>query len=304
MFVCHLRVCCHGQRINLAAGHSGPCSLAAERSPLRACVLLRNAYPFRRAIQRATQGQSGQLRGIVLGTEMGGDDMLELAGIQLPQDMRRSVIVQMAEPAADAFFKRPGIRPVHQHIQIVVAFQHQCVAAAQHMLDMRRGDAGIGQHAQLARAIAQHVLHRLPGVMRDGKRLDVQVADGERGMAVYDMQGEGRLPGQVALHHGEGAMRHPHRHPVFIGQLEHAAGMVIVLMRHQDAGQLFWSDGQAFQPHHRIAQAEAAVQQQACGVFLDQQPVAVAAAAYGRESHYGQTAMCMGGLISAARTAG
>ncbi len=69
---------------------------------------------------------------------MGRDDMLQTAVVQLCQQLRRTCVIQMTEPAVDALLERACVGSVHQHFEIVIAFQYQRVATAQHLFDMRR----------------------------------------------------------------------------------------------------------------------------------------------------------------------
>ena len=65
------------------------------------------------------------------------------------------------------------------------------------------------------------------------------------------------------------------------------AHVVVMLVRHHDARDLRGREAHAFQPGLRVGEREAAVHQDARRPALDNQPVAGAAAAEGREAqHY------------------
>ena len=87
---------------------------------------------------------------------------------------RRRLVVQMAEAARDALLERVRIVAALEQVEVVVAFEHQRVAAGQARLDVRRRDAEVGQHAEAARAVADHELHRLARVVRHRERADLE----------------------------------------------------------------------------------------------------------------------------------
>ena len=59
----------------------------------------------------------------------------------------------MPELAGHTPFQAGRIWPVHQHIQIVIAFEYQRIAPGQGILDVRRDGAGIGQYAEARVAV-------------------------------------------------------------------------------------------------------------------------------------------------------
>ena len=66
---------------------------------------------------------------------------------------------------------------------------------------MRSHVTDVGQHAEPARAIAEHELGRFPRVVRNRKGLDADVSDGERGVALdrsnLDVRDRRALPGRA-----------------------------------------------------------------------------------------------------------
>ena len=126
-----------------------------------------------RTTQRSTQSGDRQLGRIIFVAQMRGDQMLQTTHIQAGQKFGRLPVVQMPESPAHTLFQAIGIIPVGEQLAIVIAFQHQRVATAQGRFDMRRATARIGQHTEPSRAIAEHELHRLGGIMRHGIGLHV-----------------------------------------------------------------------------------------------------------------------------------
>ena len=104
--------------------------------------------------------------------------------VEFVKQSRRRLVVEMTETAAYPLLEHPGVAPFRQHLNIVVAFKHQCVASTQHFCDVPRDAACVGKNAEFVVSIGKHKLHRLTRIMRDRKRMDLQLADSERTMAV------------------------------------------------------------------------------------------------------------------------
>ena len=74
------------------------------------------------------------------------------------------------KPPADPVLECARIVAPLQQAEIVVALEHQRVAAGQARLDIRRRHPEVGQHAQFPRAVGDHELHGLARVVRHRKR--------------------------------------------------------------------------------------------------------------------------------------
>src|SRR3972149_11495874 len=83
----------------------------------------------------------------------------------------------MPQTAAYPLLEWVAVRTIHQHIQIVIAFQGEGMAATQHSFYMRRRSAGISEHAKLLCAISKHKLYGLTCVMRDWEGVNLYIAD-------------------------------------------------------------------------------------------------------------------------------
>ncbi len=66
--------------------------------------------------------------------------------------------------------------------------------------------------------------------------------------------------GHVAFRHDLRAVRHPDRDAVFVGELESTAGMVVVFVGDDDAGQRLGGYTESGESGGSIPQAEAAIQ--------------------------------------------
>jgi hypothetical protein len=120
--------------------------------------------------------------------------------------------------------------------------------------------------------------------MRHRIGLHLQITDGE-GLVRIDQGELGKLGPTQGI---EGPARHPHGQAVTPRQLEHAAGMIAVLMRHQDAGELLGIDLQARHTPDHLVDAESAVHQHQGLMAADQGTVAPTAAAQTCESQLTQ----------------
>ena len=85
----------------------------------------------------------------------------------------------MTKIAAHPFLHGIGIRPIGQHLWIVIKLEHQCIAAGKRLHNVRRDTAQVGEYTQLEIVVSQAKLHRLPGIV--GHRLgnDVEIAYGK-----------------------------------------------------------------------------------------------------------------------------
>lgn len=96
---------------------------------------------------------------------------------------------------------------------------------------MRRGLADIGQYPKSGKTIADHILQGLAGIVRHGEGLQLKVFYGN-GFAI---------PTEIYLHVAgnpsgtlKGAKTHPNGDAVLLSELEYAANMIVMFMRHDD----------------------------------------------------------------------
>ena len=209
--------------------------------------------------------------------------MHEPRRVDARQNLRGRLVVQMAEAPGDALLERIGIVAVLEHLEIVVAFEHQRVAAGQARLDVGGRHAEVRQHAESPRAVADHVLHGLAGVVRDGDRLDRERVDREPVVAVEAVHVRHAL--EPLGHRGQRAERGPDRNAVPGGERRNATDVVGVLVRDENRGERRGLEAEPGEPLRRVADAEAAIDQDARAARLDDEAVAFAAAAQGGEAH-------------------
>ena len=147
-------------------------------------------------------------------------------------------------------------------------------------MDRRRAD--VGQYAQPAVAIAEDILHRLPRVVRDRKGKDLEIANGEGGVTIdhdglHPTTGEGRGRGD------ERAVGEMDRDAIAAGETRDAADVIVMLVSDDDGGQALGLDAKPREAADRIVESEAAVEHDPRAAVFDDERVAAAAAAEGRE---------------------
>ena len=119
--------------------------------------------------------------------------------------------------------------------------------------------------------------------MRDGHRRDLERVDREPFVAVEAVHVRHAL--ESRRHRGQRAERRPDRNAVARGERRHAADVVGVLVRDEDRGQRRRREPEPPEARRGVADAEAAIDQHARAARLDDEAVALAAAAQGREAH-------------------
>ena len=83
--------------------------------------------------------------------------------------------------AGDALFQAPGpARIVLEHFQIVIRFEHEDIGGANTFANQARGVAKVREETDFMAAGVQHVTDGIVGVVRNGKRVDANIADVER----------------------------------------------------------------------------------------------------------------------------
>lgn len=253
-------------------------------APVEALFLIGDADPGGGAVEGGGEGGSGQRRGVVVLAEVGGDEVLQLAGVEGREQGGGSGVFEMAEASGDAALEVRRIVALTQHGLVIIAFEHQRVAAGQHPFDMGRCAAKIGRHAEAAPAIGKNELDGFGRVVGNGKGMDFEIADGERLVAVDEFElRQFAAPGQCR---GERAVRDPDGKLVAGGETDDAADVVAVLVGDDDAGEGFRLAAEAGQPEARFARAEAAIEQEPRRTGFDEQGIAAAAAAQRGEAHY------------------
>ena len=176
------------------------------------------------------------------------------------------------------------ITAVFQHLGIMIAFEHYRVEIVQHGHHVRRLRAGIGQQAKAAGAIAENKLRGLARIMRHGIRFDLDGINRKFFCAIEHPDiintGETRNRGL------QGAVGQPDRRFEFARETRDATNVIVMFMRNQNGIYRFGSDTQSCQPANGIGKTKPAISQYPRASRLDQQPIALTAAAQRCEPHH------------------
>ncbi len=112
---------------------------------------------------------------------MGEDEMTD-AGIEaigVGEKFTDGVIGEMAGAGKDALLDDPWIRANLEHVEIVIGFEDEAIGLAEMDSDVIRKVAEIGADCDFSAVGAESEADGIGGVVRDGERVDVDVADGE-----------------------------------------------------------------------------------------------------------------------------
>ena len=123
-----------------------------------------------------------QLRRVAIPAQMTEHDALQFPAQELFDHRRRGRVRQMAVARLDPLFHRP--RPMRiglQHFFVVVGLDHERVHFPQPLDHHLRRIPEIGDEPERAFPGMKRVPDRIDRVVRDGKRLDVNIANREVG---------------------------------------------------------------------------------------------------------------------------
>ena len=250
-----------------------------EFDPVKAVILARDHYADGGVAQDAANGCARQCWRIVLLAQVRTDDSAQTRAVERIEDFRRSFIGQVTVSAADALLERRRIRGIGKHFPVVVTFEHERIAAAKRADQVRSGMACIGQHAKPVAAIVRDVLHRLTRIMRHRVRHQCQCAN-LQGIAIAAKLHVDVLA--IALHCLVRAEAEPHGNAVAARELEHAADMILVFMRDDNAVEVCRQQAEPRETAFRFTNAKAAVEHDRRGIRTGaaghQQGIAFAAA--------------------------
>src|SRR6266852_5819737 len=126
------------QTPRLPSAHGPLVRAPAKRSdapPVEAFLLPSEADPALLASQRARQRRARQLRPVVLLRQVRADHVLQARAIERAEEPLGLPVVQMAERPRDALLQPLRVGAAPQHLDIVVALEHQGVAAGERLLD-------------------------------------------------------------------------------------------------------------------------------------------------------------------------
>jgi hypothetical protein len=126
-------------------------------------------------------GKANEIWVVVFLRDVGEDEMADtgIEGLGIGKEFADGVIRKMAGAGEDALFDDPGIRADLEHVEIVIGFENEAVGLAEMDSDVIGQIAEIGADCNLGAVGAEGESDRVGGVVGDGERMDVDVADGE-----------------------------------------------------------------------------------------------------------------------------
>ena len=92
--------------------------------------------------------------------------------------------MQMAEIPRDTALQLDWVDGSREHVLIVIAFENQGIAVAQHINDVLRNRPAIGKHPEAILTVGEGILNRFTRIVRNRKGMNFQATDGKGGMAV------------------------------------------------------------------------------------------------------------------------
>src|SRR3989442_11756965 len=107
-----------------------------ELAPTEPELLIRDADPLRIAIERCSERRTGEPGQVVFLAQMRGDQMLETRIVEPGQQACRRAVVEVSELARDALLEGKRVVAVGKQVEIVIALEHQRVAAREARLDV------------------------------------------------------------------------------------------------------------------------------------------------------------------------
>src|SRR5438552_12312608 len=254
-----------------------------ELAPAETQVLIGNADPIRIAIERCGERRTGKPGQVIVLAQVRGDQMLETRVVEPGQQTRGRAGVEVSELARNPLLERKRVIAVGKQVEIVIALEHQRVAAGEARFDVRSGYAKIGQNAQPPVPVGADELHRLARVVRHGKGPDFYIANLEHIVAVETVYV--RQDRETLRDHCQRAESEPYGCSEPRRERRDAADMIGMLVRDDDRGNGLGRDADPREPRDRVPDAEPAIDQHPRRADLDQQAIAFAAAAQRRETH-------------------
>jgi hypothetical protein len=127
-------------------------------------------------------GREADEIGVVVFLRDVGEDEMADAGIEafrVRKEFADGVIRKVAGAGEDALFDDPGIRADLEHVEIVIGFENEAIGLAEMDPDVIGQVAEIGADGDFGAVGAEGESDRVGGVVRDGERVDVDIADRE-----------------------------------------------------------------------------------------------------------------------------
>jgi hypothetical protein len=210
-----------------------------------------------------------------------GNNVLQLTAVDCIQQIGSLSVIEMSIAASNPVLQRRRIRTFCKHGSIVIALEYQRLATGQHGLDMGRRSTAISQHPQTSDTVAKYKLRGLRCVMRHRKRLDAQVSDRKRCVAVNQ-----DCPHVSAIVDSPvGAVRQVHREAMPSSEAEYTAQVIVMFVGNENRKQIMRGQAETFKAAPCFGYAESAVEKNARRSRFDNEAIALASAAKRSKPH-------------------
>ena len=184
-------------------------------------------------------GEADEIGVVVFLGNMGEDEMTD-AGIEafgVGEEFADRVIRKMAGAGEDALLDDPGIRADLEHVEIVIGFENEAIGLAEMDPDVIGQVAEIGADGDFCAVGAKGESDGVCGVVRDGERVDINVANGEtlarlNGFDATEALAEGL--GENALKNAHGGLGDEERSFPETEDLRKTIAMIGVLVSDED----------------------------------------------------------------------
>jgi hypothetical protein len=239
-------------------------------------------------IQKRLNGARGQRRGIAVAAEVTEHNAFNAArGQQLFDHGGGGGVGKMTVTRLDALFHRPGtVRIVLQHFLVVIRLDHESMHFAQPLGQQLGGVTEIGDETEGTPARVQSESDRLDRVVRHGKSLHNNVADGKFRPGPEEAPVPMLIEQTVATNGFSRQRVAINRHGKFPAQDFETANMIAVLMREKHAIELLRGNAALLETADELARAQAAIDQNPAMIGRDERAISSAAAAeHGQTEH-------------------
>ena len=198
------------------------------------------------------------------------------AGIEalgIGEEFADCVIREVAGAREDALLDDPGIRADLEHVEIVIGFEDKAIGLAEMDSDVVWQVAQIGADGHLGAVGAEGESDGVGSVVRDGERVDVDIADGEGLASLNGLDAAQALPegvGKNALEGFHGGLGHIKRRFPEAEDLGEAVRVIGMLVGDEDRVQMIDVPLDGGKAGESFALAEAGVNEDASSFRLEQ----------------------------------
>lgn len=231
------------------------------------------------AVQSFFGGDAGDIGIIVIFGEVGEDEMARtcVEGFRIGEEFTDGVIGKVAGAAHHALLDEPRIGADFEHIEVVIGFEDHTIGVAEVLDDERGKIAEVGDDGGLVAVGAEGKAERVHGIVRNGKRGDFDITDGEA-LARADMFDavetfDGDFGDNAESFFVCGRGQEDGGAPA-TEDLAEAADMVGVLVGDEDGVQRIGCELEGREAAERFAFAEAGIHEDACAFGFEQGAIA------------------------------